>query len=194
MHYGRLKRAGLPDRPQLSPRVCSVEGCERKHNTRGYCYTHYVRFKATGSPGTGEIRVYEAAALRDDHGRKRCRSCREWKTLDNYWSYKNTADGFSPRCKRCKRGQKLVDNFGITLGQYEQMAAEQGGGCAICGDRPDVLHVDHDHACCPEKGKSCGKCIRALTCGNCNTALGLMRDDPHRLEAAVAYLRRHAHD
>ena len=25
----------------MSPRTCSVEGCERPHNARGYCRTHY---------------------------------------------------------------------------------------------------------------------------------------------------------
>lgn len=36
--------------------------------------------------------------------------------------------------------------------------------------------VDHDHKCCPGK-TSCGKCVRGLLCGNCNTILGRQRDD-----------------
>lgn len=189
MHYARLRRAGLPDLP---PRACSVEGCERKHNTRGYCYTHYVRIRTTGTAGDARIREYEPTAIRDELGRKRCRLCREWQETDNFQASRGCADGLNPRCKRCMRGRKLVENFGITITEYEARAAAQLGACAICGDKPDVLHVDHDHACCPEKGKSCGNCIRALTCGQCNTAIGLMRDNPDRLEAAAAYLRQYA--
>jgi hypothetical protein len=31
-------------------RICSIEGCGRKHFTHGYCTTHYQCFKRTGSP------------------------------------------------------------------------------------------------------------------------------------------------
>jgi hypothetical protein len=147
--------------------------------------------KKTGSAGASEIRKYVSTVIRDSQGRKLCRLCQQWKTLDNYQASKTCADGLNPRCKRCMRNRKLVENFGITLTRYEEMAAAQSGACAVCGDMPEVLHIDHDHACCPEKGKSCGGCIRALICGNCNTALGLMRDDPGRLRAAALYLERH---
>lgn len=189
MHYGRLRRAGLPDQPQ-SARVCSVEGCGRKHNTGGYCYTHYARFKRTGSIGATQIRERVSTVLRDSQGRKRCRLCREWKAPDNYHGSKNCADGLNPRCKRCMRNRKLVENFGITLAEYEALAAAQSGACAICGDNPDVLHVDHDHACCPEKGKSCGTCVRQLLCAWCNRGIGMFKDAPERLRAAAAYLER----
>lgn len=188
MHYARLRRAGLPNRPT---RLCSADGCKRKHNTGGYCYTHYVRVKTTGAPGDGAIRTYEPTALRDEQGRKRCRLCREWKTVDNFHSSRNCADGLNPRCRRCMRNRKLVENFGITLAEYEARVAAQGGACAICGDKPDVLDVDHDHACCPEKGKSCGKCVRQLLCSWCNRAIGMLKDDPELLRAAAGYLERH---
>ena len=34
-------------------------------------------------------------------------------------------------------------------------------------------------------------CVRALLCDQCNRAIGLMRDNPERLEAAAVYLRRY---
>ncbi|MBO3751547.1 hypothetical protein J5X84_36205 [Streptosporangiaceae bacterium NEAU-GS5] len=186
-HYAQLRRAGLPER---EIRLCSVEGCGRKHNTGGYCYTHYMRNKATGSPGVS-IRKYEPTAVRDDQGRKRCRECRSWKAESEFQATRNCADGLNPRCRACKRHDKLLANFGLTLRQYERLVAAQGGACAICGDEPDVLHVDHDHRCCPTKGKSCGKCIRQLLCTWCNRAIGMLKDDPALLRAAAAYLERH---
>jgi hypothetical protein len=33
--------------------------------------------------------------------------------------------------------------------------------------------VDHDHACCQKKNRSCGKCIRGLLCHTCNIAASI---------------------
>lgn len=64
---------------------------------------------------------------------------------------------------------------GITKNFYEAMSLEQAGRCAIC-KRARKLVIDHDHACCPTKGRSCGKCIRGLLCDGCNTKLGWMEN------------------
>jgi len=87
--------------------------------------------------------------------------------------------------------------FNMTLEQYEQLLAAQGGLCAICR-KPETarnkagliadLSVDHDHRCCPEKGTSCGSCIRGLLCARCNNGLGQFQDDPVALAAAISYL------
>jgi hypothetical protein len=73
--------------------------------------------------------------------------------------------------------------FGITVEDYDRMAAEQNGGCAICGTTEPggrgVFHVDH----CHDSGK-----VRGLLCTGCNTGLGQFKDDPTRLLAAVEYL------
>lgn len=71
------------------------------------------------------------------------------------------------------------------------MLAEQNGVCAICRrpstrkvlDRKSALVIDHDHKT---------KKVRALLCNNCNTAIGLFKEDPEILTSAVEYLRRHA--
>ncbi|WP_043730764.1 endonuclease domain-containing protein [Streptomyces zinciresistens] len=47
----------------------------------------------------------------------------------------------------------------------------QGYKCAICPvvhADGDGLHLDHGHECCPNKGESCGQCIRGLPCWGCN--------------------------
>lgn len=85
--------------------------------------------------------------------------------------------------------------FGITLDQYEAMLDSQGGGCAICGSRPQEgeprLAVDHDHDCCPASKKSCGKCVRGLLCGRCNRGIGYFDDRPETLERAATYVAQH---
>lgn len=61
-------------------------------------------------------------------------------------------------------------------------------GTASWGKRRPLLVVDHDHACCPNT--SCGRCVRGLICTTCNTALGLMRDDPGALRRLAEYIER----
>jgi hypothetical protein len=74
------------------------------------------------------------------------------------------------------------------------MVRAQGNVCLIC-KQPETKHhslilmIDHDRSCCPKDG-SCGRCRRGLLCSNCNTALGLLGDDPSLLRAAADYLDR----
>ena len=84
----------------------------------------------------------------------------------------------------------LTYRYNITESDYDRMLLDQGGGCAICGKKPNHrrLHVDHDHACCPPK-KSCGKCVRGLLCDYCNTRLRAM-EDPVWFSAAQTYLAK----
>jgi hypothetical protein len=82
--------------------------------------------------------------------------------------------------------------YNLTTADYDRMLAAQGGVCAVCKQPPsgrNILHVDHDHRCCPA-GKTCGKCIRGLLCHFCNTAIGLLDDSPKLTKSATEYLER----
>ncbi|MFD1083921.1 endonuclease VII domain-containing protein [Micromonospora andamanensis] len=88
------------------------------------------------------------------------------------------------------RENRLWSLYRITPEKYDEMLKAQDGVCAICGEGPGkkALHVDHDHACCPGK-ESCGKCVRGLLCYRCNAGIGLLRDSPEIMRAAVAYIK-----
>jgi hypothetical protein len=68
------------------------------------------------------------------------------------------------------------------------MLEESGRRCDICGaglveqNGRSMACLDHDHA----TGR-----VRGILCSNCNTALGLLHDDPVRLAEAIAYLEKH---
>lgn len=82
---------------------------------------------------------------------------------------------------------KRRKNYGLAPGQFQVMLDAQNGVCASCGypetatfrGRPRALHVDHDH--------TTGQ-VRGLLCTGCNTALGLLREDPARILGLIRYL------
>ena len=69
----------------------------------------------------------------------------------------------------------------ISQEEYDRLLAAQGGGCAICGNKPRTrkLSVDHDH----ESGKIIG-----LLCVNCNRYVGWL-ETPQRIIGAIKNLQ-----
>lgn len=133
-----------------------------------------------------------------------CTTCdatykREWLNdldAEDLAAYRARKKASDMRHSVTRRIWNLKNNYNMTFGQYEKMLAEQNGVCKIC-HKPETavrdgnvldLSVDHDHTCCPDKARSCGKCIRGLICGNCNKGLGSFFDDITVMEAAIAYL------
>ena len=77
------------------------------------------------------------------------------------------------------------ETYGIGNDGVEELLDRQGGTCAICGTDDSgsrEWHVDHDHVSLK---------IRGILCSRCNTAIGLMNDDPQRLKGAADYIWRH---
>ena len=79
-----------------------------------------------------------------------------------------------------------LKKYGITFDDYNKMFEEQNGCCASCGDHQTLftkrLVVDHNH----ETGK-----VRALLCSNCNTALGLLKENEERILSLLKYNREY---
>ena len=96
------------------------------------------------------------------------------------------------KVKKYQRTSNLRKNFGLSMDEYEQMVLKQNNLCAICEKAETFIHhqtkeparlaVDHCHA----TGK-----VRKLLCKNCNTALGLFKDDIAVIGNAAQYLKDH---
>jgi hypothetical protein len=75
----------------------------------------------------------------------------------------------------------LMNVYSLGFDTYLALVEEQGGRCAICDALPENgerLCVDHDHHT---------REVRALLCGRCNTALGLMGERVDLIERLAQY-------
>ena len=91
------------------------------------------------------------------------------------WKAKNPE-----RHQKSEKNAYLARNYGITLEDYEQMIVEQDSKCKICDKVfSETPNVDHDH--------STGE-VRGLLCGDCNRAIGLLRDCPDSMQRAASYV------
>lgn len=69
--------------------------------------------------------------------------------------------------------------YGISLERYNEIMRAAEGKCAICGRISDRLTLDHCHDSLH---------IRGALCTQCNTGLGMFRDNVAFLLSAVDYL------
>lgn len=86
-------------------------------------------------------------------------------------------------CSWKRFGEKIEDQYGMTLDIYMEILVFQKGVCAICEEVPwpgKKLGIDH----CHKTGKN-----RGLLCNKCNSAIGLLREVIKFFERAIEYLR-----
>ena len=115
-----------------------------------------------------------------------CKSCNSKRAQEHA---KENPDMF-----RKRRRKYAIEQYGISYDKYLEILKNQNNSCAICNknfnDVSKNPHIDHDHSCCNDSGKSCGTCVRGLLCNRCNTLLGMALDDIILLESAIKYLKR----
>lgn len=136
---------------------------------------------------------------------KSCWRCKRELSLEQYQKDSSRPDGLSHCCRSCssqrqreyhkknphkKFEYKLRQQFRMSVDEYERRLQEQGNACASCqGPFIREPHVDHNHDCCPGS-RSCGRCVRGILCHWCNTAAGLVRNDPAIARALADYLEK----
>ncbi|MEU4932216.1 endonuclease VII domain-containing protein [Streptomyces yokosukanensis] len=125
-------------------------------------------------------KVREKVSVPPDH--KRCPQCGVVKPYSEWERNKTSSDGWASYCRSCRaernRASYFKRNYGLTEAERDAMIVAQWALCAICPDAP-AAHVDH----CHKTGR-----VRGVLCFNCNSGLGLLRDDPEVVRRAAAYL------
>jgi hypothetical protein len=116
--------------------------------------------------------------------------CKTAETMERQRQYNNRLHGHreSPESRKKSNRKYRMSSYGLTAVSFTQILLEQDHACGMCHEpfgEVQLIHVDHDHACCPEKNRSCGSCVRGLLCHACNIALGHIE---RKGELARAYL------
>ena len=127
---------------------------------------------------------------------KKCYGCKETKSEEQFFKNKSQKDGYSGYCKICSK-QYIKNNpqyrqkwyfkryYGITFEEKQAMLTQQNNCCSICKNpfpNEKATHIDHCHTT---------KKVRGILCSNCNTMLGLAKDNQEILQNAIQYLEKH---
>ncbi len=148
-------------------------------------------------PGKGQKKVLvdaERARVRREQeeltGKRICSTCKNHLPVNEYHGSRE-AGTLSSRCRHCISAAFLKYRYKLSIEEFEYLRQEQEGKCAICRNELEIhpdssvrtkkVAVDH----CHETGK-----VRGLLCSNCNTGLGMFKDNHELLQAASEYLSR----
>lgn len=115
-------------------------------------------------------------------GRRHCFRCRQWKDGALFSVDRSRKGGRTASCKECTSDASTASRYGLTLEALQSFRAAHDHRCDICGKRTGLIVIDHDHT----TGKP-----RGLLCQGCNTAIGLLGENPELFASALTYLERH---
>jgi len=116
--------------------------------------------------------------------RKECKNCGVTKPSSEFNNDSKSIDGKQCRCKPCRKMERVLHKYGLSKERYDLMLWAQDNRCVICTTEfSDSVTPVVDH--CHNTGE-----VRGLLCSNCNTALGLFKDNVDRLQKAIQYLAR----
>lgn len=150
-------------------------------------WTDHIDDAATGR----QLGAYKTAAARTGcsleewkakrrAGLRWCFRCRAWKSGVQFAIDNSRLGGRASCCKPCASDASTASRYGMTAIQLAEFRREHNEECQICS-ATDNLYIDHDH----ETDE-----VRGLLCPSCNSAIGLFKDNPNLLRAAIAYLER----
>lgn len=181
--------------------------CKECHRKNGLAYYR----KKVGRPVVKQVKD----ASPESH--RTCSKCGVTQEIYAFYRHKQSRGGYSTTCKVChnangkswynknrdKRlnyqrkyaaknrerlrglttGWSRLRRTGVTEEQYSGALREQDERCAICNRHQSELKMalcaDHDH----KTGA-----FRGLLCGKCNTAIGLLNDNPLLIQKALKYM------
>jgi hypothetical protein len=129
---------------------------------------------------------------------RRCKTCAQKQHAE--WREKNaehvrkkgreTRENIYWRDPQAARLREKRLRFNLTAEQLSEMMVAQGARCLVCKNEFVNSFSNNAKPCIDHCHKS--KKIRGILCNACNTALGMLKDNPDIADAAAAYLRKHA--
>lgn len=142
---------------------------------------------------------------------KQCSKCLEFKQLDQFYQHPKALYKRQSQCKSCRvliqreyrelnpdinkkidrkkylrskvqlKNERYLRNYGITLKDFNDLLEKQNNECLICQEKNKRFHLDH----CHKTGK-----IRGILCAQCNTGIGLFKENVEYLTNAIRYITK----
>ncbi len=147
-------------------------------------------------------------------GLRKCVVCHKVKSLKLFYKNKCRHGGYAYECKKCKNAfhkkyrqnryvkkaeglrakkyrikhrkellnKRYLKQYGISYNDKIKIIKQQRGKCRICNKKINEIsgHLDHCHKT---------KKVRGILCSNCNTGIGLFKNNIEFLKRAIKYLR-----
>ena len=160
---------------------CKQSTTQSTRNRPGVLVNHFYRFiHGHGLRGVIKTHCAEGHAINDDNvyidpsGWRHCRICYQNSSRNRY---KGNRDVINQRT----RSRYIKKTFGISDEDVGLLWFKQCGLCYICQCilEEKLWAIDHNH--------TTGN-IRGILCLNCNSGLGMFKDNPNLLQSAFSYL------
>jgi hypothetical protein len=119
---------------------------------------------------------------------RRCSKCKIEKPMAEYRGHKRWCRKCRSKLRKDADPVKHIESYGFSRAEAEKiLVLRKTKPCAICQRTPEEnarFAIDHDHA----TGQ-----FRDILCINCNSGLGMFKDDVGMLYSAIRYLTKHRH-
>ncbi|MEV7472229.1 HNH endonuclease [Pseudarthrobacter oxydans] len=99
-------RTGSLETTRFIKHPCAIDGCKNElASKRGWCATHYSRWRKTGSTGPAAVKVWKAPIV---DGMKDCGDCGEMLPLASYNANSHGAGLPKSMCRACERSRNVA--------------------------------------------------------------------------------------
>ena len=127
-----------------------------------------------------------SVSIHDNIETKNCSKCKQEKHVTDFYIRSDT-NTYRAECKDCHKERELIKKYGVCFTWYANKLEEQDNSCAICNKHvvskhADKMCVDHNH-----KTNE----VRGILCSNCNTALGLLKEDKETINNLLNYINHY---
>lgn len=136
--------------------------------------------------------------LIETNATRKCKCCNELLNVNDFYikASKNEKHfRFNSPCKFCSNLNRNVNyqkayhrkiKYGIEQSDYDNMLKNQNFSCAICEIHIEDVNRDFSVDHCHTTGK-----IRDLLCINCNSMLGMGKENKNIFKSAIKYIQKH---
>ncbi len=206
LHSNKARKEGVPDGYKLCIYCGEVKALDNFYKSASASDGHAGRCKVCYD---AKVHEWVENINYTEVEEKKCFTCGKVKSAKSFSRKRASNDGYNSSCRSCttaynrsrhssdlyslhkQRENNLKNGYNLTFTEYDAIFQSQSGVCACCGREETAfsrvansfqrLSVDH----CHRTNK-----IRGLLCSNCNTALGLMHEDPANVKSLLTYIEK----